>query len=169
MQVAAIEGDLSLVDKAVKHWPETDASQKPVSRARICFIFAFDRTYHRHEALALSDIVSRARERFGEDIPDEDTVELPPGEEEEEGEQPEQEEIEDATNEDEVRGEDTPEDTRAERNHGVRLGTPAWANEVRPVKKDERDKKMEARGDPRGPRFDQHAEGSGEEDLPGDV
>lgn len=148
-QVAAIEGDLELIDKAVDHWPETDAEAKPVSRALACFKHAFKRSYRKPEAKALSDIVALAREKFGEAIPkeDEEDLEAVDGEEH----QPEEALADDGeAREERVHSSgDAEENPGGEGDHGVRLGRPSWSNQERPVQEDERRPPMEALGDPR--------------------
>ena len=59
-QVAAMMGDLNLVGVAIDFWPKSSKEKKPRGRALECFKHAFERSYLKHEAMALSDIVRLA-------------------------------------------------------------------------------------------------------------
>lgn len=154
IQVAAMEGDLNLSEVAVEYWPKSDKSKKPRGRALECFKEAFGRSYLKHEAMALSDIVRLATEEELEPEEVEEIEILPPGEEGTEITiENKVEEVPDGTGENDevVQSGDTPKDPGGERNDGVRLGRPSWSDEKRVEQKIEREPTMEALGDPRDP------------------
>lgn len=134
---AHLEGDIGLVDKAVECWPETDPSKKNTQRALACFKNAFGRSYRKFEARALSDIVRRAKDLYGEPIPPVEKEVIDDTEEEREDET--------------VRGERPQEDTGGRGDPGIRLGRVSWTDKVRAEPEAKRPKAMEALGDPRDP------------------
>ena len=175
-QVAAMEGDIDLVDVAVGYWSKATKNKKPRGKALECFKEAFGRSYQKHEAMALSDIVRLATNTEGLEVikaeemdtstrysesKEEKIKEIPPGEKltiAEEMEMTSQseekpQEVPDGTGEEDkvIHSDDTPEDTGGEGNHGVRLGRPSWVDQERVVEEAEREPTMVALGDPRDP------------------
>ena len=148
-------GDVGLVEVALNHWPGTDPNKKPRSRALECFKEAFDRSYQKHEGMALSDIVERAQsvddKEKSEDTEEEKIKEISP--EEETDVSVEIQEVPDGTGEEDeiIQSDDTPEDPGGEGDNGVRLGKPSWTDKERVVEETERESPMVALGDPRDP------------------